>query len=288
MIEPTRVTYPGGATASSGTVVHVADAGDGRSAIVLDVTAFHPVDSAWPDQPADRGTLRVGESRLDVVDAVVGASQGDALLLGRDVPVRTGTEGWTFVVAHLVEGAGVAVGETVDVEVDAEHRAALSAGHTACHLASLALDAALAGAWRKDVARDALGAPAFDALAIQESRILPNGSRDVYRVGKSLRRKGFDPEALTDPEGLAAAVNAQLAAWIAEGAAVRVEADGPALADRRTWVCALAQAEVRIPCGGTHVTSLSQLGTATVSFEVTPVEGGLQLVMDTSVQPLTA
>ena len=278
----TSVTYPAGAIASVGTVVHVTDAGDGRQAIVLDATAFHPVDTAWPDQPADRGVLRVDGVAWPVVDAVVGASQGDELFLGRDVPVRTGTEGWTFVVAHLVEGAAIAEGAAVEVEADAAYRAALSAGHTACHLASLALDAALADAWRKDAALDALGAPAFDALAIQESRILPDGSRDAYRIGKSLRRKGFDPTALDDLDALAARVNAQLAEWISTGGAVRVEADGPALADRRTWVCELPGAEVRIPCGGTHVTSLADLGSATVSFEATPVEGGLELVITTA------
>ncbi len=281
-MNPTSIAYPAGAVTSTGTVVHVADAGDGRSAIVLDATAFHPVDTAWPDQPADRGTLRSGGSTFAVVDAVVGATDGGDLLLGRDVPVRTGTAGWTFVVAHLVDGAGPAEGAEVEVEVDPAYRAALSAGHTACHLASLALDEALAGAWRKDVPADALGAPAFDALAISESRILPDAARDVYRIGKSLRRKGFDPEALDDLAALAARVNDLLAEWIAAGGAVRIETEGPALADRRTWVCELPGAEARIPCGGTHVASLTALAAVAVEFALTPVDGGLELVMSTT------
>ncbi|MFC8680951.1 metal-dependent hydrolase [Microbacterium ureisolvens] len=281
----TVITYPAGDTASRGTVVHVADAGAGRTAVVLDRTAFHPVDTAWPDQPADRGALRIGGTAIEVVDAVVGATQGDTLVLGADVPVRTGTEGWTFVVAHIVEGdAPVAEGDTVEVTVDPDHRAALSAGHTACHLASLALDAALAGAWRKDAPTDALGAPAFDALAIQQSRIVPDGSRDAYRIGKSLRRKGFDPSVLDDLVGLAARVDEQLADWIAGGGAVRIDPDGDTLADRRNWVCELPGADARIPCGGTHVPSLGDLAAATVSFTTTEVEGGLELVMTTTVE----
>ncbi|WP_345803487.1 metal-dependent hydrolase [Microbacterium sp. AZCO] len=258
------------------------DAGGGRSAVVLDTTAFHPVDTAWPDQPADRGVLRAGATSVEVVDAVVAATQGDGLLLGPDVPVRTGTEGWTFVVAHLVDGTPFAVGDEVSVEVDAEHRAALSAGHTACHLASLALDAALADAWSKPVPTDALGAPAFDSLAIQSSRIVPDGSRDVYRIGKSLRRKGFDPGALDDPAAVAARADALLAEWIATEAPVRVEAPGETLAARRSWVCALPGAEARIPCGGTHVSSLRELRSATVALAVESVEGGLELVMTTT------
>ncbi|GAB2841464.1 metal-dependent hydrolase [Microbacterium insulae] len=287
----TVVTFPSGATTSTGTVLHTADAGEGRTAVVLDTTAFHPVDTAWPDQPADRGVLVRAGVALPIVDAVVGAIQGDVLHLGRDVPVRTGTEGWTFVVAHLVETGPsrgevsegtVSEGETVRIEADAAYRTELSAGHTACHLASLALDAALSGAWRKDVPLDALGAPAFDALAISESRILPDGSRDVYRIGKSLRRKGFDPDALADLDGVTARANERLAEWIDGGGEVRIEADGPELADRRTWVCALPGAEVRIPCGGTHVSSLADLAAVTVALDVRPVDGGLELVMTTA------
>ena len=69
----TVVTYPAGAVSSQGTVVHVADTGDGRRAVVLDETAFHPVDTAWPDQPADRGVLHIGGADLPILDAVVGA-----------------------------------------------------------------------------------------------------------------------------------------------------------------------------------------------------------------------
>lgn len=280
----TVVTYPDGATTSTSRVVHVLDAGEGRIAVILDATAFHPVDTAWPDQPADRGTLRTAAGdEVEILDAVVGATQGDSLLLGPDVPVRTGTAGWTFVVAHVVAaGSPIAEGDDVTIEVDAGHRVALSAGHTACHLASLALDAALADAWRKEVAADALGAPAFDASAIQESRILPDGARDVYRIGKSLRRKGFDVEALTDLDGLAARVDARLADWVAGRAGVRIERDGTLLADRRTWVCALPGGDARIPCGGTHITSLAALRAVTVQFSSSPVEGGLELVMTTT------
>lgn len=284
-MNPTSVTYPSGALTSTGTVARVAHDESGRAAVVLDTTAFHPVDSAWPDQPADHGTLRWSGGEASVVDAVVGATDGGELFLGSSVPVRTGTEGWTFVVAHVVEGASPEVGDVVEVQVDPDYRAALSAGHTACHLASLALDEALSGAWRKDVPTDALGAPAFDSLAISESRIIPHGSRDVYRIGKSLRRKGFDPEALGDLAALAERVNAHLAGWIAAGGAVRIEADGPALADRRRWVCELPGGRAQIPCGGTHVAALTDLDAVTVSFDLTAVEGGAELVMTTAVTP---
>jgi len=216
-----------------------------------------------------------------IVDAVTGGIHEGELLLGTELPVRMGTPGWTFVVAHLVDAAPPTVGETVEVEVDAEHRHALSAGHTACHLASLALDAALADAWSKPVRPDALGNPGFDGAAIQTSHIEPFASVDVYRVGKSLRKAGFDPAALDDPDAVAARANTLLAEWVASGAPVRIDRDDDALSSRRAWVCELPGATPRIPCGGTHLVSLARLVSITVALETAEVPGGLELTMRT-------
>lgn len=283
-IDDTRVTYPAGATASASTVVDVTPLPDGGCVVVVDETAFHPVDTAWPDQPSDRGVLRSGAGEKPIADAVVGAVHEGELFLGPDVPVRTGTPGWTFVVAHLVAGAAPQVGERVEIVADADYRAALSAGHTACHLASLALDAALADAWTKPVPTDALGHPAFDSLAIQQSRITPHGSTDVYRIGKSLRKKGFNVSAFDDPAAVAGRANERLAAWVAAGASIRIEREADALSARRTWVCELAEARVEIPCGGTHLTSLDETASITVALEVSPVEGGLEVTMTTTIE----
>ncbi len=187
-------------------MLHVAPAGDGRVAVITETTSFHPVDAAWPDQPADAGVIRSGAGEFPVRDAVVAATDGEVLHLGADIPVRKGTEGWAFVVAHLVdEGAAIAEGDEVEIEADAATRRALSAGHTACHLAALALNRALADRWSKPAREDALGSPDFDGAAIASSRIVPNGSVDRYRLNKSLRRAGFDTASLPDDlDGLAA------------------------------------------------------------------------------------
>lgn len=278
----TLVDYPTGATSSRGVVLATVplDAGLG---VVLDRTAFHAVDAGWPDQPADRGTLTIGDIEHPVLDAVVGATDGDQILVGRDIPVRTGTEGWSFVVVHVIAAdAAVTVGDEVVVTVDEGYRHALSAGHTACHLASLALDVALAGAWTKEVPADALGAPGFDALACESSRITENGSLDVYRVGKSLRRKGFDPASLDDLAAVAARANEKLVEWVATGAGIRIDRDGDGLGDRRRWVCELPGGEAIIPCGGTHLTSLGELTSVTVALERQDADGAVSLTMQTS------
>ena len=280
----TTVTYPDGATTSTGTVLHVEPLADGRSAVLLDVTAFHPVDTAWPDQPADRGTLTTPSGGTQsVVDAVTGGIADGVLHLGADLPVRTGTDGWVFVVAHVVEGTPPVVGETARIDVDPGLRRELSAGHTACHLAALALDAALAPAWTKEPQVDALGNPAFDSLAIQRSCITPLGATDTYRIGKSLRRKGFSSDGLDDLAAVAEAVNARLAGWLDDGGAVRIERADPALSARRTWVCELGDGRTDIPCGGTHVRDLAEIAGITCSLTRNQVDGGIEVVMTTAV-----
>jgi alanyl-tRNA synthetase len=280
----TIVLFPDGAVAAAAAVLHAEGLPDGRIGVVLDRTPFHPVDLAWPDQGADRGVLVAGEDEWPVLDVLVGATQGDGLAVGEAVPVRVGTEGWTFFVVHVVPSdADMPEGLAVRAVVDTDLRAALSAGHTACHLAALALDRALAGAWSKPAPVDGLGSPAFDRLAIERSLIRRHGSEDVYRIGKSLRKQGFDPDALDDTDALASAVDATLSGWIAAGSAVRIERDDQGLSARRSWVCALPEGDVRIPCGGTHVASLAELGAVTTRFRTEPQKGGVGLRMTTRV-----
>ncbi|MBM7505477.1 metal-dependent hydrolase [Agromyces aurantiacus] len=281
----TVVTFPVGELIASATVVHVAPFGEGL-AVIADRTSIHPVDRAWPDQPADPGVLRVDGREVAIRDALVAATDGTELHIG-DIPVRPGTDGWTFVVAHVVDGdAEVAEGDEIELEADGEARRALSIGHTACHAAALALNRALAGRWSKAAREDALGSPDFDGIAIATSRIHAMGSVDRYRLNKSLRRAGFDATGLGDElDALAASVDATLAEWVAADARVRVERVGEHLSDRRTWVCELPEGSARIPCGGTHAGSLGELGAVHVAFELGDDAGTPVLTMTTTAQP---
>jgi alanyl-tRNA synthetase len=312
--QDTRVDYPLGSLETATIVLHTEPVGDGRTAVLLEATSAHPLDAGWPDQGPDRAEFVVGAVPLAVVgvgdtptptsvadqfadaahpprsvpivDCVVAATDGSALHLGRDIPVPKGTPGWAFDVAHLVDGdPALREGDRVEVVVDPEFRHRISAGHTACHLASLALNEALADRWKKEVRPDALGHPDFDGTAIDVSLIRENGSTDRYRLGKSLRKKGFVTEALeADLAEIEARVTETLAGWLATDAAVRIERDGERLTDRRYWVCELPGAEARIPCGGTHLASLgelAQIGALSVRLATTDVDGTLVLTMET-------
>ncbi|WP_113702984.1 metal-dependent hydrolase [Nonomuraea lactucae] len=270
----TVVTFPDGHVVGRSEIIGVVPVG-ARHGLVVAETPFHPLDHTWPDQPADRGTI----GGLPVADCVTGAWSAEGVHLGGDIPVRRGAEGWEWLVVHVTDSP-LPVGETVDLVVDAAHRTALSAGHTACHLAALALNAALAGRWRKEVALDGLGHPDFDQMAITSSRISPDASVDVYRLGKSLRKKGFTADGL-DLDQVAGDANQRLKAWVAADAPVRIDVPGPGLTARRTWHCALPDGAASIPCGGTHVARTSELGGVTVALSLSP--DGSELTTRTTV-----
>jgi len=279
----TLVTFPSGATEGASAVLAVlalpaaraaADeaapaASSGGMGLVVDTTPFHPVDHTWPDQPGDSGTVLVDGVAYPVLDCVTGALGPDGTVaVGTDIPVRRGEESWSWLVVHVLDADPAiesAVGSNALLRVDAARRRALSAAHTGCHLTALALNEALADRWRRAPGReDAFGRPDFDSIAMDSSRMDEHASTDRYRIGKSLRKKGFDPEGLAEAlPALADAVNARLAGWIAADAPVRIEVLGgeksAKLSDRRAWVCELPEGTASIYCGGPHLERLGEL-----------------------------
>lgn len=282
----TTVLFPDGTVTATATVERLI-ARPGGDVVVLDVTPFHPVDHTWPDQPGDCGDLAAGDGRVAVAEALmVGVDADGGVFVAHDIPVKRGTDGWTWLVGHRLEGpapAWLVPGAHVQATVDAARRASLSRGHTACHLASLALDLAVADLWRKDPGVDGLGTADFEGHANQTSSIHADGAVDEYRLGKSLRRAGFDSAAfgasLADRQER---INAQLAAWVAAGCPSRIACDGTTITDMRRWECDLPEGRASIPCGGTHAASLSAFSSITVTLELPEPQ---RLVMTTTAVP---
>lgn len=286
MSSSTVVSFPDGGVSGSSTVSRI-ESDEAGTVVVVDATPFHPVDHTWPDQPGDSGEIVLDGAVVRISEAVMAAiSDEGEFAVGSDIPVKRGAEGWTWLVAHRLDGdapSWLTESTRVELAVDSSRRAGLSRGHTACHLASLALDIAVADLWRKDPGVDALGNPDFEARANQSSRIHEDGAVDGYRLGKSLRRAGFDTETLAatlaDRES---AINAQLDSWVASGATSRVVSEGPTIVDRRSWQCELPDGHAEILCGGTHVESLSEFVSISVSLDLTDPQ---LLVMATRAVP---
>jgi alanyl-tRNA synthetase len=284
--ESTSVSFPAGDVEGSSVILAVLPLGD-QAVVITRATPFHPVDHTWPDHPADHGTITVGSVVLPVVDCLIGAisTDGGLLQVGEDIPVRRGTEGWHWLVLHVVPAAtDDLVGQECRLEVEPERRTALSAGHTACELATLAINQVMADRWRKEVRADVAGQPDFDGSAITTSRILPNESWDTYRLGKSLRKKGFVTEGLADElAGRSERITGLLNGWVDQDASVRIEVDSPGLTDRR-WLCLdLQPAPLRILCGGSHVDRTGRLGRVQVELALSADE--TTMTMHTTVHP---
>lgn len=269
--------------------------GEARTALTVERTPFHPVDHRWPDQPGDRGSLTVDGLSLPIVDSVIGMLQpgtgeiqiADAITVRRDEP------GWQALVLHIVPSDVISVitpllGRPAHLSVDAERRRALSVAHTVCHLSGLAVDKALADLWRKEIPVDSLGNPAFEELALVSSAISPTGFRDEYRIGKSVRKKGFDSTGLVErAEHLGRLVTLQVRGWLTSRAPIRIDADGPLLADRRTWICDLPGGPARVSCGGTHPAHLGEVGVADIDIRFAP-DDAAQLIALANVAPAPA
>ena len=273
-IEGTAVTFAGGSLHEAALVVFTAEVA-GEWLVVTDRSPFHPVSLSWPDQPGDRGWLICGTTRFKVLDSREGLlnRRTGVLSVGEEArALKRSDPDLTSVVLHVTEAAPTT--KAVTLEVDATFRAALSLQHTGVHLAALALNRVAAGFWSKDPQDpDSLGAPNLDKAAVTRSEISEEASTDHYRLGKSLRKKGFDAAGfLANLPARATELNAALRGLLATSAPIRISpAEGP-LADRRLWSTRLNGAEVAMPCGGTHLADLVELTEIMVS--IAPTEDG--------------
>ena len=273
-VEGPVVTFAGGRLHEAASVVFTAEVA-GVWLVVTDRSPFHPVSLSWPDQPGDRGWLICGTNRLSVLDSREGLlnRRTGLLSVGEEArALKRSDPDLTSVVLHVTEAAPTT--KAVTLEVDATFRSALSLQHTGVHLAALALNRVASGFWSKDPQDpDSLGAPNLDKAAVTRSEISEEASTDHYRLGKSLRKKGFDAAVfLTDLPTRATEVNEVLRGFLATPAPVRISPAAGPLADRRLWSTRLNGADVAMPCGGTHLADLADLTKVMVSM--VPTEDG--------------
>lgn len=196
------------------------------------------------------------------------------LLIGEEAKAVRKGQG---VVIHIVQSdydIGAYVGEKARFTVESHRRKKLSVPHTVAHLAALALNAASVPYWTKDfVDLDSLGRPNLDKAAIAKSSIEPAVSTDVYRLGKSLKKKGYDrDDFLNNLEAVGVEINRMICRWLEAKALVSLVPSEGLLDGVRQWRCNLDGTEVIIPCGGPHVGSLSDIGD--VKITLAPLEEG--------------
>ena len=247
---------------------------DSKIYLITDMTPFHPVSHIWPDHPADRGFVNVGDVQYPVEDCLVGAIEQSTgkLHIAADIPVKRDAEGWAFVVVHQLPASAsmIKVSDEVLLTVDKEYQASLSRGHSAGHIAFLALNKVLAESyWRKDADRkDPLGSYDFNSYAQVTSFVTPELCTDKYRLGKTLKKRGLNvADMLTNLDGIEADINQMIKGWLADSTPVTMRLEGEALTDSRYWEWQLdSDTLVSIPCGGTHIENTSELKSLSVKL----------------------
>ncbi|MEZ9764092.1 alanyl-tRNA editing protein [Vibrio splendidus] len=247
---------------------------DGKTYLITDMTPFHPVSHIWPDHPADRGFVSVNGEEYIVEDCLVGAVEQSTrkLYIAADIPVKRDTEGWAFVVVHQLPASAsmININDEVGLTVDKDYQASLSRGHSAGHIAFLALNKVLAESyWRKDADRkDPLGSYDFNSYAQVTSFVTPELCTDKYRLGKTLKKRGLNvADMLANLDAIEADINQMISSWLAESTLVAMRLEGEALTDSRYWEWQLdSDTLVSIPCGGTHIENTSELKSLSVKL----------------------
>ncbi|MEZ9491171.1 alanyl-tRNA editing protein [Vibrio splendidus] len=247
---------------------------DSKTYLITDVTPFHPVSHIWPDHPADRGFVSLNGEQYIVEGCLVGVIEQSTgkLHIAADIPVKRDSEGWAFVVVHQLPASAsmIKVSDEVLLTVDKEYQASLSRGHSAGHIAFLALNKVLAESyWRKDADRkDPLGSYDFNSYAQVTSFVTPELCTDKYRLGKTLKKRGLNvADMLTNLDGIEADINQMIKGWLADSTPVAMRLEGEALTDSRYWEWQLdSDTLVSIPCGGTHIENTSELKSLSVKL----------------------
>ena len=92
-----------------------------------------------------------------------------------------------------------------------------------------------------------------------------------------MRKKGFDRDAfLSDLPGRSLTINDIVRQMLAVPMSVTVAPTEGYLADRRVWSTILNCATVSMPCGGTHISDLSQIDE--INVVLMPFEDGFIMV----------
>lgn len=249
--------------------------GGGHQWLITESTPFHPISHIWPDHPADKGYIEYGSHTIPVLNCLTGVIElsTNTLFVDKDIPVKRGEEGWVFVVVHQLDTAlTIDVNEHVTLHVDRDYQDALSRGHSAGHLASLALNKVLhSNYWRKQADRlDELNHYDFNSYAQETSFVTEDRCVDTYRLGKTLRKRGLNSaNVLEDLDKIAGLINEQLMLWLALGCDIHMDCKGPLLTDSRYWVCHLGEEGlVEMPCGGTHSSSFKDFTAIMVELVV--------------------
>ncbi|WP_240487695.1 hypothetical protein [Photorhabdus australis] len=245
---------------------------DGILLITQD-SPFYPKNYKWPDQLHDNGIISIGDKELAVTKVYTAGLFNDHLYIDQEI-TKQATSPEKIIPVHYIPDLQEfserdLIGKTVTLSVNYETRYRVSAAHSMAHFMSLALNKATNHIWSKVYDTDDLGNYNLDKAAIYQSSITELKSVDIYRFGKSLKKKGFDKNILIENlDKINREVNSTLNNWLTQGAEITVEYKSKEISDTRLWKSTIDSTVVTIPCGGTHINNINEVKEVNVEIKI--------------------
>ncbi len=245
---------------------------DGTILIAKD-SPFYPKNYKWPDQLYDNGIIVIGNKKFAVTKAYTAALINDHLYIDQEITKQDSPPNKIIPAHYLPDLQEFSeldlIGKTVTLSVNYETRYRVSAAHSIAHFMSLALNKATNSIWSKVYDTDDLGNYNLDKAAIYQSSITELKSVDIYRFGKSLKKKGFDKNILIENlDKINREVNSTLNNWLTQGAEITVEYKSKEISDTRLWKSTIDSTVVTIPCGGTHINNINEVKGVNVEIKI--------------------
>ncbi|WP_391528293.1 hypothetical protein [Photorhabdus akhurstii] len=245
---------------------------DGTLLITQD-SPFYPKNYKWPDQLHDNGIISIGDKELAVTKVYTAGLIDSHLYIDQEITKQTTSPDKIMPAHYLPDLHGISetdlIGKTVTLSVNDETRYKVSAAHSMAHFMSLALNKATNHIWSKVYDTDDLGSYNLDKAAIYQSSITELKSVDIYRFGKSLKKKGFDKNILIENlDKINREVNNTLNNWLSQGAEITIEYKSKEINDTRLWKSTIDSKVVTIPCGGTHINNINEVKDVNVEIKI--------------------
>ncbi|WP_228903098.1 hypothetical protein [Photorhabdus bodei] len=234
---------------------------------------FYPRNYKWPDQLHDTGIVSISNKEFSVTKVYTAGLIDGHLYIDQEI-TQQATSPDKIIPAHYIPDLQEIsekdlIGKKITLSVNNEARYKISAAHSIAHFMSLALNKATHHIWSKIYDTDGLGNYNLDKAAIYQSSITELKSVDIYRFGKSLRKKGFDKNILIENlDKINREVNSTLNNWLSQGAEITIEYKSKDINDTRLWKSTIDSKVVTIPCGGTHINNINEVKDVNVEIKI--------------------
>ncbi|KMW72512.1 hypothetical protein TI10_13735 [Photorhabdus luminescens subsp. luminescens] len=245
---------------------------DGAILITQD-SPFYPKNYKWPDQLHDHGIISIDDKELAVTKVYTAGLINGHLYIDQEITKQATLPAKIMPAHYLPDLQGIyerdLIGKTVTLSVNDKTRYRVSAAHSMAHFMSLALNKATNHIWSKVYDTDDLGNYNLDKASIYQSSITELQSVDIYRFGKSIKKKGFDKNILIENlDKINREVNNTLNNWLTQGAEITVEYKSKEISDTRLWKSTIDSTVVTIPCGGTHINNINEVKGVNVEIKI--------------------